>query len=258
MRMLFSSNRKVDSADTTDDGTMTLIDHLKELRIRLLFCITYLAVGTFVLFYASGYTFEFLAVPYFAYFPKESLIGTGPAEAFLLKMKVAFFASIFATSPLLFHQVWLFVKPGLYEHERELVLPFIFCTTLLFVLGAWICYATILPLTYSFFYDQYQSIEVTPQIKISEHLSLTIRLMLGCGFAFETPVLTYFLARSSVVTASQLFGWGRYAIVCVFIISGVITPTGDILTQTIFAIPLMCLYAISILVAKWAEKTKQS
>jgi len=256
--MLFSSKLREATPDATEDGTMTLIDHLTELRIRLLFCIMYLAAGTFVLFYASGYTFELLAVPYFAHFPKESLIGTGPAEAFLLKLKVAFFASILTTSPLLFHQVWLFVEPGLYEHERKLVIPFISCTTLLFLLGAWLCYETILPLTYSFFYDQYRSIDVTPQIKISEHLSLTIRLMLGCGIAFETPVLTFFLARSGIVTASQLFGWGRYAIVAVFIISGVITPTGDVLTQTLFAIPLMCLYGISILVAKWVEKTKKT
>jgi sec-independent protein translocase protein TatC len=246
-----------DSSNETEDGTMTLIDHLKELRVRLLFCIMYLTIGTFILFYVSGYTFEVLAVPYFAHFPKESLIGTGPAEAFLLKLKVAFFASVLVTSPLLFHQVWLFVKPGLYEHEKKLVIPFISCTTLLFLFGAWLCYETILPLTYSFFYDQYQSIGVTPQIKISEHLSLTIRLMLGCGCAFETPVLTFFLARGGIVTASQLLAGVRYAIVGVFIISGVITPTGDILTQVLFAVPLLVLYGISILVAKWVERRRQ-
>jgi sec-independent protein translocase protein TatC len=255
--MLLNFRHTTDSSTETEDGTMTLIDHLKELRVRLLFCIMYLTIGTFVLFYVSGYTFELLAVPYFSHFPKESLIGTGPAEAFLLKLKVAFFASILATSPLLFHQVWLFVKPGLYEHERKMVVPFISCTTLLFLFGAWLCYETILPLTYSFFYDQYQSIGVTPQIKISEHLSLTTRLMLGCGIAFETPVLTFFLARGGIVTALQLIGWGRYAVVGVFIISGVITPTGDILTQVLFAIPLMGLYVISILVALWVERTKQ-
>jgi sec-independent protein translocase protein TatC len=233
-------------------GSMSLIDHLKELRIRLLFCFGYLSLGTCLLFIVSGYTFQFLAVPYFEYFPRESLIGTGPAEAFVLKLKVAFFAAIFVFSPLLFHQVWLFVRPGLYEQERRLVVPFILTTTSLFLFGSWLCYKMIIPVTYSFFFDQYESIGVTPQIRISEHLALTIRLMLGFGIAFETPVLTFFLARWGFITATQLIGWARYSIIVVFILAGIITPTGDVITQLLFSIPLMFLYVVSIAVAKWA------
>jgi len=256
--MLSKSTPHESSKNDTEQGTMTLIDHLKELRIRLVYCIVFLTIGTFLLFSFSSYTFNFLAIPYFSHFPQESLIGTGPAEAFLLKLKVAFFAAILATSPLLFHQVWLFVRPGLYEHERKMVIPFIACTTLLFLFGAWLSYKTILPLTYSFFYDQYKSIGVTPQIKISEHLSLTTRLMLGCGLAFETPIITFFLARGGIITSSKLLGWGRYAIVGVFVLSGIITPTGDVLTQTLFAIPLMILYGVSILVARWVERKQKN
>jgi sec-independent protein translocase protein TatC len=239
--------------ETNTPDTMSIIDHLKELRVRLIFCLIYLTIGTIILFTVSGYTFDILAVPYFAHFPKNSLIGTGPAEAFILKLKIAFFASILITSPLLFHQLWLFIRPGLYDHERKLVVPFVTTTTLLFLFGSWLSYQIILPVTYEFFFEQYASISVTPQIRISEHLSLTIRLMLGFGICFEAPVLTFFLARLGLLTSTILINSCRYAVVAVFILAGIITPTGDILTQIIFAVPLLGLYGISILVAKWVE-----
>ncbi len=251
-----STNTQDEGTTSTENGQnlgeMTLFEHLAELRARLLYMVIYLVIGTCVTFSFSKISFDILAAPYFHYFPENSLIGTGPAEAFLLKLKVAFFVAILITSPLLFHQIWLFLKPGLYQHERRLVLPFVAITSGLFLFGTWLCYQMILPVTFDFFYSQYESIGVTPQIRITEHLSLTIQLLLGFGIAFETPVLTYFLARGGLVTGQLLWSWSSYAILGVFILAGVLTPTGDIMTQTLFAIPLLFLYGVSIGVAYWA------
>jgi sec-independent protein translocase protein TatC len=242
---------------------MPVLDHLRELRTRLIVSLVVVACGACGTYLFSGLTFDLLTTPYFQYFPPGSLIGTGPAEAFLLKLKVAVFASVLVTSPILFHQCWLFVAPGLYEHERRLMLPFVVVSTLLFLGGSWICYSWIMPVSFGFFREQYASIGVTPQIRISEHLSLLIKAVIGFGIIFEAPVVAFFLARVGVLTHTMMIRWFKYAVVGIFVLAAVLTPTPDILTQTLFAVPLLGLYGLSVAVVRVAqrqpaEKSEQS
>lgn len=237
---------------------MPVLEHLGELRRRLMVSVAAVILGAFFTYTFSTQIFEVLTKPYFDYFPADSLIGTGPAEAFILKLKVAIVTSFFLVSPVLFHQVWLFISPGLYDHERRLVFPFVASTTVLFLLGSWLCYAFIVPVTFAFFREQYASIPVTPQIRISEHLSLMLRAIIGFGVIFETPVLAYFLGRFGVLDHHMLIRWSRYAAVVIFVLAAILTPTPDVLTQTLFALPLFVLYGISILIVKWTHGASAS
>lgn len=234
---------------------MPLMEHLRELRSRIIWSAVAILLASIGCFSFSETIFALLTEPYYLYFPPESLIGTGPAEAFVLRLKVAFFAGILIASPIIFLQVWLFVAPGLYPHEKKYVVPFIIISTGLFLLGSYLCYQTILPLSFAFFVEQYRTVAVTPQIRVSEHLSLTLRLLIAAGAMFEAPVLSFFLTRMEVITHKTLLKGTKMAIVGAFLLSGIITPTADMLTQTLFALPLMTLYAISVGVS-WAARPR--
>jgi len=232
--------------------TMGLLDHLRELRIRLLHCIVAISLGAVAAYYFSGQVFELLCAPFFLGFSNSSLIGTAPAEAWILKVKVALFAGTLLVSPYLFYQIWLFIKPGLYRSEQVLVFPFVLVSSALFLGGAAFCYYAVLPLTFSFFYQEFISIGVTPTIKIGDHISMTLITLIGFGAVFVLPLITFVLARAGMITHRSLLLWYRQAIVIIFIIAAVITPP-DVLTQLLMAGPLLLLYAISIVVAKLAQ-----
>lgn len=246
-----------ENKNPNDAGEMSLLGHLAELRRRLI--ISLLTVGFFsALCYSNAAEiFYALAAPYLSASPSAELIGTGHAEAFILKLKVAVFAGILLSSPILFQQTWLFIAPGLYESEKKLALPFIFISTVLFIFGVSFCYLAVLPVTFNFFYSEYVSIGVKPNIRISEHLSLVLRLTLGFGAIFEVPVLAYFLGRLGIVTDKQLISSMRYAVVIIFIISAILTPP-DVLTQFLMAGPLLLLYGASIFVVRFAQRGRSS
>jgi sec-independent protein translocase protein TatC len=246
-----------DSNSLPSSGEMTLFEHLRELRKRLIIVFLIIVIGAFGTYNFSEALFYFFNKPYFDYFPKDSLIGTGPAEAFILKIKMAVISSLFITSPLIFFQAWKFIEPGLYEGEKKLAIPFVLVTTLLFLFGCFLCYITILPITLSFFREQYTSIGVTPQIKISEHLSLSLKAILGFGLIFEVPVLAYFLGRFGLITHKMLLKGFRYAIVAIFILAAILTPTPDVITQCLFALPLLLLYGISIIIVRYTGKQRE-
>lgn len=237
-----------------DSSEMPLLEHLREFRKRLIFIIATVLVGAIVSYNHSEFIFDLLSRPYFAYFPQNSLIGTGPAEAFILKIKVAVFTSFGLTLPVTFYHLWKFISPGMHDSERKLALPFIITSTVLFLTGCYLCYVLILPFTLSFFNDQYLSIKVTPQIKISEHLSLMMFAILSFGLMFETPVIFYILAKLDLVTHTTLLKGWRYAVIIIFILAAVLTPTPDVLTMMLFAMPLLALYAMSILIVKVVNK----
>lgn len=234
---------------------MTLFEHLAELRFRLLISLITVVLGSFLSYQYVSDLFDMLTAPFFAHFSSESLIGTGPAEAFIIKLKVAVFSSIIASSPILFFQVWQFIEPGLYQHEKKFVVPFIGSTTLLFILGCSLAYYFILPISFGFFSVQYSSIAITPQIRVSESLSFILQTILIFGVVFQLPILTFFLARLGIITSTTLISGSRYAIVLIFFLAAILTPP-DVLTQFLLAGPLLLLYGISILVAKWAGKSK--
>jgi len=237
--------------------TMGVMEHLRELRKRLLYSCIAITLGAVASYWYSTELFTLLCAPYFQAFGDSPLIGTGPAEAWLLKIKVAMFAGCVVTSPIIFYQLWLFVAPGLYSSERRLIIPFVIASTVLFTLGATFCYAQILPLTLRFFYNEFRSVGITPTIKISDHLSITITTVLGFGAVFEMPLLSFFLTRAGIIDHRFLVRWFRHAVVVIFVIAAALTPP-DVLTQLLMAGPLLILYAISIAIAYVSHPTSTS
>jgi len=243
------------SAPSADPGQfrMGLMDHLRELRRRLLVCLLLILAGAVGSYSFSARLFELLCAPFYAAFPGSPLIGTAPAEAWMLKIKVSIFSGIVATSPLIFYQAWRFISPGLYRREQRLVIPFVILSTALFCAGALFCYSVVLPLSLHFFYEEFRSIGVTPTIKLSDHLSMSATTILGFGAVFEMPLLTLFLARAGMLSHRSLLRFSRHAVVVIFIVAAVLTPP-DVLSQLLMAGPLVVLYAISIGVAFLAHR----
>jgi len=234
-----------------EDVKMPLTAHLAELRSRLIKSLV--AVGmAFVLCYQFVETLmAWLIAPLKALDPaaKVQVIGTGLAEAFFTKLKVSFIAGIFLASPVIFYQIWRFVAPGLYEHERRYVQPFVFFATGFFVCGAYFCYRLVFPTAFGFFLAEYGSISIEPLLKISEYLSFASRMLLAFGVVFELPVFTFFLARTGIVDHKMMIGTWRYAVVGIFIVAAVLTPGPDVASQLLMATPLLVLYVASIGVA---------
>ncbi len=230
-------------------GDMDLFGHLRELRRRIVLSLSAVLVGSIVAYSYTKQIFDFLSRPYFVAFPDNILIGTGLAEAFVLKLKVAFFAGIVIAAPFLFMQLWLFIAPGLYERERRLAWPFVLSTSTLFLTGVWFCYEWVFPFAFEFFRDEYLSIGVTPTVRISEHLALMIQGLVGFGAVFQLPVIAFFLGRVGIIDDRTLIAGARYAIVTIFVVSAVLTPP-DVLTQFLMAGPLLLLYGISIIVVR--------
>jgi len=232
------------------DVRMPLTAHLEELRTRIIRSLLATGLAFGVCYYFADGLFAFLIRPLIALRPDQSLIiGTGVTEAFFTKLKVSFIAALFVASPVIFFQAWRFVAPGLYDSEKRLATPFAVAGSAFFVLGASFCYWVVLPVGFQFFLAEYVSIAVAPQIRITEYLSFTSRMLLAFGITFELPVVTFFLARLGIVTHRTLLGAGRYAIVVIFIVAAVLTPGPDVASQLLMAAPLLVLYGLSIIVA---------
>ena len=232
------------------DARMPLTAHLEELRWRIVRALVALGIAFGGCYWFSEELFAFLLLPLARLRPGETtVIGTGVAEAFFTKLKVSFIAAIYFASSVIFHQAWRFVAPGLYESEKRLALPFAAAASFFFVLGAGFCYAAVFPVGFRFFLDEYVSIGVAPQLRISEYLSFTSRMLLAFGATFELPVVAFFLARLGVLTHRHLIAWIRYAILAVFIVAAILTPGPDVASQLLMAAPLLALYAASIGVA---------
>lgn len=229
---------------------MGLFEHLAELRKRLVRSSIAVVICSCIAYSYSREIMEFLMQPYQNAFRGNILIGTGPAEAFILRMKVAIFSGIILASPVIFYQLWLFIAPGLYDKEKRFVLPFTLSTTLLFLFGAGFCFQAVFPFAFEFFKQQYDAIAITPTIKVSEYLSTVMLTIIGFGLVFEMPLLAYFLGRLGLIDHRTLLNGARYAIVIIFIVSAVLTPP-DVLTQFLMAGPLLILYGLSILVVKY-------
>jgi sec-independent protein translocase protein TatC len=246
------------------DVKMPLTAHLEELRWRLIKALGAIGVAFFGCYAFAEWLFAFLTRPLLALnvdHGAESevvhLIGTGVVEAFFTKLKVSFIAAIFVASPVILYQLWQFIAPGLYATEKRYARPFVFFGTFFFVSGAWFCYTLVLPVGYAFFIEQYGSIRVSPEIRISEYLSFTARMLLAFGATFEMPVITFFLARLGVVTHTMMLSYLRYAILVIVIVAAVLTPGPDVASQLLMAGPLLLLYGLSILVAYLFGKPRE-
>ncbi len=237
------------------DVQMPLTAHLEELRWRLAWVLGAVGIAFIACYNYSEVLFEFLARPLLTLPQADGaanpvhMIGTGLVEAFFTKLKVSLIAGLFLASPVVFYQVWKFVAPGLYEKERRYVIPFVIFGTFFFIGGASFCYWLVLPVGYQFFIEQYATIGVSPEIRIGEYLTFTSHMLLAFGATFELPVVTFFLARVGIVTHQMMISSLRYAILVIFIVAAVLTPTPDAASQLLMACPLVILYVLSIAIA---------
>lgn len=224
---------------------MTFLEHLEELRSRLVVSAAAVAVGFFACWWQSKAIFAFLQKPVLEVLPAGTKLAyTQLTEPFMLYVNIALLAGTFLACPVLLHQLWLFIAPGLYKHERRWAAPFVVLSVLFFVAGGWFGYAVAFPMVAKFLVSMGEDFQ--PVLKIDEYLAILTKILLGMGLVFETPILIFFLVRVGVVTERWLLQKFRYAVLVIFVISAVITPTPDIPTQCAFALPMIALYLLGI------------
>lgn len=227
---------------------MSFLEHLEELRIRLVRSMIALAAGFAACWGFSETIFHFIAGPLRRAYPTVQFIATSPTETFMLFMKMSFFAGIFLVAPFVLWQIWAFIAPGLYPHEKRYGLPFILFGAVFFIMGGAFGHYVLFPLTFSFL-SQIGKNDVTFMPKISEYFTFYSWFLLGIGLVFQLPVVIFVLARIGLVTAGFLLRQTKYAVLAAFVISALITPTGDVVTQSVLAVPIVGLYLIGIVVA---------
>ncbi len=231
-----------------DLARMSLLEHLEELRRRLLVSIAAVFAAFVGCWYFSPQIFGWLEKPILQFLPKgEKLAFTGLVDPFMLYIKVALLAGIFVASPILLLQLWLFLRPGLYRSERRLALPFIVFTTLFFLSGGYFGYRVAFPMVVRFLLTVGKDFKQV--VTIHAYFGMMSKILLGLGLVFELPILIFFLARIGLVTAGMLLRWFRWAILLIFIIAAIITPTPDVATQTVFAVPMIILYLLGVIIA---------
>ena len=248
--------------DPIHDKPMPRLDHLVELRRRLMWSIGAFMISFVICYHFAGDIYFFLAKPLANVLhemgnPDPHLIYTQLYEAFFTRLKVAFFGGAFIAFPIIASQIWLFVAPGLYRSEKKALLPFLLATPVLFLLGAALAYYFVFPFAWRFF-ASFQSqtggggvpIELLP--RVSEYLDLVMKLIFAFGITFELPVLLTLLAKVGIVSSKGLKKLRRYAYVGMFVIAAILAPP-DVITQTGLALPLIALYEISIFAAKMVE-----
>ena len=235
---------------------LPLTAHLEELRKRLIRVMVVLGIGFGVCYTFKDWSFQVITRPLVEVLPQHSsLIYTGLPEAFFIHMKIAFFASLFLTSPYTLFQIWKFISPGLYAKEKKYVIPFVISSTLLFVGGVLFGYFIALPPAFKFFVS-FSTDALKPMVSFREYLGLTLKFLLAFGLSFELPVFMFFLTKLGIVDAAVLARQRRCAILVIFIAAAVLTPSPDVLSQILMAVPLMLLYEVSIGVAKFAGRKK--
>ena len=230
---------------------MSLLEHLEELRRRLIYSVLAIMAAFFVCWHYADRIFRYMQAPIMpalrAHKMEETLIYTNPIDPFNLYLKIGLIAGIFLASPFVLYQVWLFISPGLYRHEKRYVVPFMCSTVGLFLAGGLFGYKMVYPGALDFLIN-YGS-QFKPLITINEYTNLFMTIILGLGIVFEMPILVFFLALMGVVSAGWLWRNVRYSILAIFVIAAIITPTTDILSMCIFAAPMVGLYFVSIGVA---------
>lgn len=253
------SNTARDS-DPIHDKPMPLMEHLMELRQRLLWSVGTFIVMFLVCYYFSAQIYGFLAAPLADILMAQGgqdrrMIFTALYEAFFTYLKVAFFGAVFFSFPMWATQAWLFIAPGLYRSEKRAIMPFLLASPVLFLFGAALAYYFIFPLAWHFFISfetpaGADTVAIQLEAKVSEYLSLVMHMILAFGFAFQMPVALVLLCRVGILSVASLKKGRRYAIVGMFVLAAIITPP-DVISQVGLALPLILLYEISIWFASW-------
>ena len=226
---------------------MSFLEHLDELRGRLIRSVVALLVAFAACWGFRERIFHFITEPLRSS-QKVEFIYTAPTEAFMLYLKVAFFAGIFLAAPYLLYQVWAFISPGLYAHEKVYAVPFILFGSLFFVAGAAFGHYVLFPMTFRFL-GEFAAAEMRFMPRIGEYYSFYSWFLLGLGAVFQLPVVIFVLARIGLVTAGFLLRKFKYAVLAAFVIAAVITPTPDMVTQSMLAVPMLGLYLLGVTVA---------
>lgn len=244
--------------DGEESGKMSFLEHLDELRRRLIRIVVYILLGFAASLYFSDRIYQFLTVPLTQALPEGTKLAfTKLTDPFSLYIKVAIIAGIFLTLPFTLYEVWKFISPGLYRKEKKYVIPFLLFSVLLFVTGGAFAYYIVLPRAYAFLLQVGAPFQ--PMILIKDYLDLTDTIILGFGLIFEMPVIVAFLSIFGLVTARFLWSKFKYAVLAIFVLAAILSPTPDAVTQCVYAGPMIILYLISIGVAAifgWRRKAR--
>jgi len=235
---------------------MTFLEHLEDLRTRLFRAFISIFVAIIPAYIFSKDIYTFLSRPVTQFLPEgQEMAYLTLTEPFMTYIKVSFLTALFAVSPYVFYQLWKFVAPGLYQKEKKYVVPFVSFTSLFFIGGGAFSYYVIYPFTCRFFLDMGKDFKAV--ITIGQYFSLTIKMLLGVGLVFELPILILFLAKMGLVTSRWMVQKFKYAVLVIFVIAAVITPSPDMITQCILAVPMLILYCLGIVVAFFFGKERK-
>jgi sec-independent protein translocase protein TatC len=227
---------------------MTFLEHLEDLRKRLWYSFVAIIIAVIPAYAFSKDVYKLLTLPVMQFLPEgEKLAVLRLPEAFMLYIKVSFLTALFFISPFVFYQIWLFVAPGLYKKEKKYVVPFVVFTSIFFLGGACFGYFIAYPFACRFFVNM--SSGFTTVFTANEYFGLTLKVLLGMGLVFELPVLIFFLSRMGLVTSRWMIKKFKYAVLAIFVVAAVITPTPDMMNQSILAVPMLALYGLGILIA---------
>ena len=238
--------------------TMGFLDHLEELRKRIVYSVVAVVVGTGLCWGYRVRIYDVMQRPIMdalrAHGLAEKLVYLNPTDPFNMYLKIAMLAGLFLTSPFVLYQVWSFISPGLYRNEKRYVFPFMASTITLFTMGGYFGYRIAYPRALDFFIGF--SGQFTPMITVGEYTSLFLSIVLGMGLIFEMPILVFFLAFMGIMSPAFMIKNFRYAILAIFVIAAIVTPTPDVVNMCVFAAPMLGLYALSIGVA-WLVHPEQ-
>ena len=250
-----------------EDNKMPITEHLGDLRKRIVISLVVLFAAFLVSFNFSEDIFRFIMFPlkytvhlsahhpYLTFIPQDKLhdmklVFLAPAEAFWMNIKVALVAAIIISLPVIFHQVWKFISPGLLKKEKGYVIPFIFIATCLFLVGATFCFLIVLPFAMGFLLTYKVGDFLSPMLSVGNYVDFCLKFILAFGAIFELPIVIIFLTRMGIVTPKTLAKNRKYAVLLAFIAAAILTPTPDVFNQTLMAVPMIVLYEIGILVSR--------
>jgi sec-independent protein translocase protein TatC len=257
-----------------EEQKMSLIEHLSELRKRIVICLVALVIAFIFTFNYSEQIFKLLLFP-LDYTPKISLndglvfvpdqklhstklVFLGPAEAFWMNMKVALVSGFVLTIPIIFLQIWKFVAPGLHQHEKKYIVVFVVSATFLFLIGIGFCYFIVLPFAMGFLLNYKVGDFLMPMLSVGLYVDFLLKFLLAFGFVFELPVLIVITTRMGLISPQTLKKYRKIAIVLAFVVAAIITPTPDAFNQTLMAIPMIILYELGIWVSILINKKREN
>jgi sec-independent protein translocase protein TatC len=236
---------------------MTFLEHLEDLRKRLWYSFVAIFIALFPAYAFSKEVYKLLTRPLMQFLPEgQKLTVLRLPEAFMLYIKVALLTALFVVAPFVFYQIWLFVAPGLYQKEKKYVIPFVMFTTIFFLGGALFGYFIAYPFACRFFVNM--SSGFNTMFTANEYFGLTLKVLLGMGLVFELPVLIFFLSRMGLVTSRWMIKNFKYAVLAIFVVAAVITPTPDMMNQSILAVPMLALYGLGIVIAFFFGKESKT